>query len=180
MYVFATLQEAECITWYLYQHEAVLQHFIVAYRDWWRGLDLFEHKLQRLDQMVARNLNGSLSAGEQERFHSYISDYAGRKVTCPFLVDNTCSIYAVRPFVCAGLVAVTPAETCSWDISGINQGKYHKVEFKLEQEMPYFIQSRSPILFGCLPELVHRLLEEGYSFLAGIEGLEELRHSIPG
>ena len=177
LYVIATLQEAECITYFLYQHEAVLRHFIAAYRDWRRGLGLFEHKLPRLDQMIVKNLVGDLSAEEQERFNSDINDYTGRKVTCPFLVDNACSIYAVRPFVCASVVAVTPAEMCSWD--SINQAKYLKIELKLDQEMPYFVRSRNPILLGCLPELVYRLLEQGYSFLAGIEGLEELRHSIP-
>ena len=177
LYVFATLQEAECITYYLYQHEAVLQHFITAYRDWRRGLGVFENKLPRLERLIARNLYGELSAEEQERFSNDIDDYAGRNITCPFLLDNACSIYEVRPFVCAGVVAVTPAEKCLWGVSGINKGEYHRLGFDLEKEMPYFVRPRNPILFGCLPELVHCLLEEGYSFLAGIEGLEELRHS---
>ena len=180
LYVIASLQEAESITWYLYQHEAVLQHFLSAYRDWRRGLGMFADKLPRLDEMIARNMAGKLSAEEQERFDFHINEYAGRKAPCPFLLDRACSIHEVRPFACAGVVAVTPPELCSWGASGMDQAKYLKVEVKLDQEMPYFVRPRNPILFGSLPELVHRLLEQGYSFLAGIEGLEEFRRSIPG
>jgi Fe-S-cluster containining protein len=172
LYVTATLQEAECITYYLYQHESVLQHFITAYRDWKRRLGLFDHK--RVDQALARNLAGNLGAKEQERLSLDVSDYSRRNVRCPFLIDNVCSIYEVRPFVCAGVVAVTPTEMCTFHIAGINQAKYHRIDFNLVQEMPYFIPSRIPIVFGCMPELIHRLLAQGYSFLASIEGLEEL------
>ena len=179
LYVFATLQEAECIAHYLYRHEAVLQHFIAAYRDWRRGLGVFGNKLPRLERLIARNLYGELSAQEQERLDNDISDYAGLNITCPFLLDNACSIYEVRPFVCAGVVAVTPVEKCLWGISGVNKGEYHRLGFDLDKDMPYFIRPRNSVLFGCLPELVHSLLEQGYSFLAGIEGLEEFRHSIP-
>ena len=176
LYVLATLQEAECITYYLYQHEDKLKHFITAYPAWLRGLGLFTHKFQRVDQMIAKKLAGCLSAEEEERLTSDLTDYTGRKNYCPFLVDNICSIYEVRPFVCASLVAVTPTETCTWDVSGINQGKYHKIVFQLDQDKPYFVKSRKPIIIGCVPEMVNRLLEGGYSFLAGIEGLESLRH----
>ena len=180
LYVIASLQEAESITWYLYQHEAVLQHFLSAYRDWRRGLGTFADKLPRFDEEIARNMSGKLSAGEQERFDSHINEYAGRKVPCPFLLDNACSIHEVRPFACAGVVAVTPPDLCSWGASGMNRAKYLKIEVKLDQEKPYFVRPRNPILFGSLPEIVHILLEQGYSFLAGIEGLEEFRRSIPG
>jgi len=180
LYVIASLQEAEAITWYLYQHEAVLQHFLSAYRDWRRSLGSFADKLPRLDEEIARNMAGKLSKEEQERFDIHINEYAGRKVPCPFLVDNACSIHEVRPFACAAVVAVTPPELCSWGASGMDQAKYLKIEVKLAGEMPYFARPRNPILFGSMPELVHLLLEQGYSFLAGIEGLEEFRRSIPG
>jgi hypothetical protein len=44
--------------------------------------------------------------------------------------------------------------------------------------MPYFMKTRNPVLFGCMPELVHQLLEKGYDFLSGIEGLEDLRSRV--
>ena len=175
LYVTATLQEAECITYFLYQHETVLQHFITAYRDWERALGLFDHK--RLDQAMARNLAGELSAREIEQLGLQINDYTRRRISCPFLLDNACSIYELRPFVCAGVVAVTPTEMCTFDGTGINQARYCRIDFDPRQDMPYFLQARARnhLVFGCMPELVHRIVKEGYSFLATIDGLEEFR-----
>ena len=174
LYVFANLQEAECITHYLYQHEEVLQHFLSAYRDWRKGLGMSYSKLPRLDQMIARNLSGKLSPQEQSRFRADVDSYTACRVPCPFLIDDACSIYEVRPFVCASLVSVSPTEYCQWDTVP-SQATYYRFGFNLESDFPYFIKPRNPIVFGCMPELVHRILEEGYSFLSTIEGLEGLR-----
>jgi hypothetical protein len=94
---------------------------------------------------------------------------------CPFLMDGACSIYEVRPFGCASLVATTPEEECNYDDPAANQAKYHRFGFKRETDMPYFIQTRERIVSGCFPEMVHNILVGGYSFLASIEGLEKLR-----
>lgn len=180
LYVTASLQEAECLTWYLYQHEAALQHFLSAYRTWRQGLGMVADKLPLLDEMVVKNISGNLSAAEQEQLDSYVNEYTGRQAPCPFLIENACSIYEVRPFACGGVVAVTPPELCSLGNSGVNPARYLKIEINLDEEMPYFARTLNPILIGSLPELVHVLLVQGYSFLSCIEGLEEFRHSIPG
>ena len=177
LYVTATFQEAECITGFLYQHEATLQHFITAYRIWERKIGLFDHR--RLDQEIARSLAGDLSDSEKEQLGLRVYDYNRRRVSCPFLIDNACAIYEVRPFVCAGVVAVTPPEMCAFHVPGVSRARHRKIDFDLRQEMPYFIQSRAPVVFGCMPVLVHRILEQGYSFLGSIEGLEQLRQKKP-
>lgn len=174
LYVFTTLQEAEGIVYHLYQHEAALEHFVAAYPPWHRGLGLVGSKLPRIDRMIAKNLTTGLSGVEQNQLDADLNEYAGRQVPCPFLVDNCCSVYELRPFACAAVVAVTPPELCAPDASGTNLADYRKIEVKLDQEMPYFIKTRNPIIFGCLPAMANSLLERGYSFLAGIEGLEEL------
>ena len=173
VYVFATLQEAECISHYLYEHEDALNRFLEAYRGWRRGLGLFERKLARLGQALARSLAGELSGGEQARFQADIIEYAMRKVPCPFLAENACSIYEVRPFVCAAVAASTPPDWCSVDSESVGRAKHFKLEFNLENEMPYFMPTRSPIVFGCMPELVHNILSGGYCFLADVAGLGE-------
>jgi len=174
LYVFANLQEAECITHYLYQHEDVLQHFLSAYGSWRKDLGMFYNKLPRLDQMIARNLSGKLSTEEQSRFQADINSYTSCRTPCPFLINDACSIYEVRPFVCASLVSVSPTEYCQWDTPGANQAKYYRFGFNMEADFPYFVKPRSSIVFGCMPELVHRIIEGGYSFLSTIEGLESL------
>ncbi len=176
IYVFADLQEAECITYYLYQHEDVLQHFLSAYENWHRGLGPYHNKIARLDQMIARNMSGKLSPEEQARFAADTNGFAARHASCPFLLDNACTIYEVRPFVCSSAIATTPAEKCVFGTPGASEAKYYRYGFQIEKDRPYFVKPRNSIVFGCMPELVHRILEEGYSFLASIDGLENLRH----
>jgi Fe-S-cluster containining protein len=175
LYVFANLQEAECITYYLYQHEDVLKHFLSAYRDWHKGLGSMITKMERLNRMVAKGATERLTLPEMERFQADIHAYTMSRLPCPFLVNNDCSIYEVRPFACARLVATTPAEECQYDDPAANRAKYRHWGFKIEDDMPYFIKTRERVVSGCAPELVHSILEGGYPFLAGIEGLEKLK-----
>lgn len=174
LYVMASLQEAECIAYHLYRNEAALENFLAAYAAWQQKLGTFASKMPRLKQLIAGNLQGKLSLEDEKQFDSHVHEYTGRRNPCPFLIDNSCSIYEIRPFACAALVAITPPEKCVPDDKGINNAEYRKIEVKMDEEMPYFLKSRNPIVFGCLPELVNQLLFRGYSFLAEIEGLEEL------
>jgi hypothetical protein len=174
LYVFTTLQEAECIVNYLYRHEAVLARFISAYPAWRRGIGSSGVKLPGIHRLIKKNLTKGLTDEEQRRFDADTSRYAARQIPCPFLIDNCCSVYEVRPFACGGVVAVTSPEMCAPDASGNNLADYRKLEVILEQEMPYFLKSRNPLHFGCLPELVNSLLTRGYAFLAETEWLEEL------
>lgn len=173
LYVMASLPEAECITYHLYQDETLLRNFLAGYRTWRQKLGEFAQKMPRLEQLIARNLTGSLSGEEEKLFDSYIHEYAARRMPCPFLADNSCSIYEIRPFACASLVAVSPPEKCLPDANGINTAEYRKIEVKMDEDMPYFLKTRK-VLFGCFPELVNNLLVEGYSFLKRIEWDEDL------
>ena len=173
--VVASLQEAEAIVYYLYRHEDVLQHFLSAYRDWQKGLGPFLSRMERLDRMVAKSLYGHLTLQQMERFQADVHAYTMCHLPCPFLFNSACSIYEVRPFTCARLVATTPAEECQYDDPAANKAKYRRWGFKIEQDMPYVLQTHEPVVSGCLPEQVHRILEGGYSFLASIEGLEKLK-----
>ena len=179
LYVFANLQEAECIVNYLYRHDDALKHFLSAYGEWRKGLGGFRNKMDRLERMVGKSLTGRLAAQELERFQADIHAYTMCQLQCPFLRDGKCTIYEVRPFVCARLAATTPPEECQLEDPASNRAKYHKFAFKIEEDMPYFIQTRERIVSGCAPELVHRILEGGYSYLGSIAGLEELRHQPP-
>ncbi len=40
-------------------------------------------------------------------------DYFYENIPCPFLVDESCSIHAVRPLVCREYLVTSPAENCS-------------------------------------------------------------------
>jgi len=43
---------------------------------------------------------------------SFALEYFRQWITCPFLEDEMCSIYAERPIACREYMVVTPAESC--------------------------------------------------------------------
>ncbi len=174
LYVFATLQDAECIVYHLYRHESALKHFLSAYQLWRRKVAPIQDKLARIDRLTEKKSAQGLSDYEKNQFYADLNSYAGLGVPCPFLADNCCSVYDVRPFVCGALAAVTPPEMCSLNAASTTGPTYRKLEVKPEKDLPYFLTSRNGVIFSCLPELVNQLLERGYNFLAEIEWTEDL------
>ncbi|HMF10721.1 MAG TPA: YkgJ family cysteine cluster protein [Gemmataceae bacterium] len=73
----------------------------------------FTEALRRLDQA---GLLDRLRARDQWADPDYrkISDqYYAQGITCPFLEDESCSIYADRPATCRELLVTSPAEKCA-------------------------------------------------------------------
>ncbi|MBX7104954.1 MAG: YkgJ family cysteine cluster protein [Gemmataceae bacterium] len=48
-----------------------------------------------------------------EELHSLTRDYFVAQIPCPFLDDESCSIYEQRPATCREYVVTTPAENCA-------------------------------------------------------------------
>ena len=44
--------------------------------------------------------------------------------------------------------------------------------------MPYFARAKSNNIYSSLPFLVHRIIEEGYSALSEVPGLEGLKEAV--
>jgi Fe-S-cluster containining protein len=116
-------------------------------------------------------------AGEEEKelFDQGCTKYASARLSCPFLLEGACSIYQVRPYVCAGAGAVTPGEWCEVTHPQHNKAKYVKVPAITEPDMPYFLKHEGQEIISSMPFLVYRILTEGYDVLAEIPGLEWLR-----
>lgn len=66
-----------------------------------RGAGLYAHYMQR---DPATTHAAALAA---------VRAYMSLALTCPFLVDDACSIYAERPFVCRQYLVTSPAELCT-------------------------------------------------------------------
>ncbi|MDS4019731.1 MAG: YkgJ family cysteine cluster protein [Candidatus Competibacter sp.] len=73
----------------------------------------FENARRRLEESnLLEKLRepGSLRDGEVIPFGM---DYFHQRIACPFLEDESCSIYAERPLACREYLVVTPAEHCA-------------------------------------------------------------------
>jgi Fe-S-cluster containining protein len=102
VYVFADLQECECIVHHLYHHPETLQHFLASYHDWQERISRFERTFRRIEKVQEKILFGQATGEERRIFDADLNFYANQVIPCPFLVKNACSIYEIRPHVCAG------------------------------------------------------------------------------
>ena len=174
-YVDASLQECEAIVYHLYQHDEALRHFLAAFDGWRDRIQRIERCFRKLNNLTERSAAGLATEEEKRIIYDELVNYSLADIPCPFLAEGACSIYEVRPYVCAGLVATTPQEWCNPAHPNSSQGASYKVSLKASTDMPYFAQAKSNVIFSSLPFLVHRILEEGYDALSAVPGLEGLK-----
>ena len=96
-------------------------------------------------------------------------------IPCPFLDDNRCLIYEVRPWVCVSIAATTPAEWCH--PSHPNWSKRSIIEFYPEHpvELPfYYGNSKYHIYEVIMPFMVYQILRRGFRYLSTLRDLEGL------
>jgi Fe-S-cluster containining protein len=65
----------------------------------------------RFDQMTERAKEGRSDELARE-FISLLTSYIGEQVACPFLEDESCSIYDSRPLTCREYLVTSPAANC--------------------------------------------------------------------
>jgi len=173
-FISATIQEAEAIVYYMYHHRKVMDNFLRSYTVWRErvreGGDLFI-KPGKTNALPLKNEAGG-NSGNCELGN--LTAYAMQGIPCPFLTDGTCSIYEVRPFVCAGLVVTTPGEWCdSSNPSHIADRKvYTAYERSMFPDTPFYYGKLDKLVGAFMPIMVHNILAGGPSAISRIPGLE--------
>ena len=109
--------------------------------------------------------------------YAELLNYSLADIPCPFMAGGACTIYEVRPYACAGLVATSPREWCNPAHPNGNQVVSYMVSLQASTDMAYFAQAKSNVIFSSLPFFVHRILEEGYGALSEVPGLERLKEA---
>jgi Fe-S-cluster containining protein len=173
-YMQASLQECEAIAYYLYQHELILEAFRQKFPVWRQRLrengDIFKEcgELWQ-ERMKTANSEESLRVLREAE-----GRYLEQRIYCPFLADNACSIYEVRPFTCAALIATTPAEYC--DLRNHKRAKHYMTSTPCKSDTSFYFSHLYESVLAFMPLVVQGILENGYRLLAlipGLEGLEE-------
>ncbi len=179
-YVVASLQECEIIVYWLYHHEDALRHFLSSYQVWRARIGEVEELFNRVYSFQDRALSRETTEGERIELLVALTDYMGRGIVCPFVAGGACSIYDVRPFVCAGVVATTPPEWCLQSHPRHAEVVLYKADAHFENDAPYFRELKNKVSYGCVPYMVYTLLQGGYETLSTIPGLEEIGHEVHG
>jgi hypothetical protein len=175
LFILASLQECECIVHYLYQQEDALERFMRSFENWRERIHKIDGCFCSLNNLQSRIILGQASEEERELFRQEEEFYAEQQLPCPFLTENSCSIYEIRPYVCAGVMSVSPPDWCNPDHPSHQQMSYVKAELDLGQDIPYFVSPQDNLVFASMPFLVYRILENGWDVLSAVPGLEKLK-----
>lgn len=173
-YIYATLQECDAIVYWLSQHNDTKEIFLANYRVWRNAIRTnHEQMFKDINQVSANTLAGEANSDELKKISK---EYHQWNIGCPFLHDGACSIYPVRPLVCAGHASVSPPEQCA-PFSKISPEIIHPSLSNIEIP-PYFCERADTFISSCAPLMVYEILHGGYAYLDGIPGLTGLLHEV--
>ena len=169
LFVCATIQEAEAICYHLYGNEALLARFLENYPRW---------------RAMVKEAGDPFRPAEGEpppdttpghdRMGN-LGEYWQRRIPCPFLADDACSIYPARPIVCAGLIVTSPPEWCHPQHPDHSKKRPFQITNRalLEDRSFYGTDLQTPV-WSFMPMMVHNLLEWGLPGMPEIPEKEQL------
>ena len=112
-FIKASFQECEAIAYYLFNNESKLVDFYSVVNTWQANIYKHPSILQNLYDTERAVLNRDWNPENVEKLSKTATEYTNLGIYCPFLHDNLCLIYEVRPWACASLIATTTAEYCN-------------------------------------------------------------------
>jgi hypothetical protein len=176
-YVEATIQECEIIVYYLYKNPEALMQFLKNYPGWKERaltdsniIKEFNQIYEEISSTKTQKNKRVLEELEKRIFELHIR-YFDLHVPCPFLVENLCVIYEVRPYVCVIGYSNSPLDLCR-----INKYILPPINRSLLPEDTYYIplfyygklDIPNPLLMA---SNVHDILVKGYAHIAEVTGL---------
>jgi Fe-S-cluster containining protein len=110
-YIAVSIAHGIVIVDYLYDHKALLQRFVANYEKWHRKGSRIS---DRIDHTRNQAFSSSMPIEDVIANTRPLSEgYFETNIPCPFLVDEKCIIYEVRPLTCSGHFSVSPSKWCS-------------------------------------------------------------------
>lgn len=179
-YVEASIQECEVIVYYLYNHPEALSQFLKNYPAWIEKVSLngdISEECQKIYNEVntpsVQKNKWKMEELDKKYFDLHVR-YFDFNIVCPFLSNNECIIYNVRPFACACAYSSSPLDLCApsdkilppINRSELPEGALYTSSFyfgKLEIPSPFF-----------MPSNIYEMLDNGYTHIARMTGLTKL------
>jgi len=172
--VIASVQECEAIVYHLYRHEEALKHFLSSFKEWLGKVRAIRDVFEEIYRLAGKRFSGTISDAEEEALGDALYTYRLQDIPCPFLKEGACTIYEVRPFVCAGLIATTPPEWCNPRHPDYGRSNYLSLEPEKKSYVPYFANPEHKPCFSCLPFGVNDILQGSWGYLGKLAGCEWL------
>lgn len=176
-YVEATMQECEAIVYYLYHNERVYSMFRQKYPGWRQKIKDRGDIFRTLGQFWLKDITLENREEIMDAYLEQNKSYNEQNIYCPFLDKGLCSIYEVRPYMCASYYTTTPPEWCN--PLNPNKPKIIKalaVEVMHDRSFYYKRLTRSVVTF--MPLAVYQILMGGFLYLSDVPGLENLPYEV--
>lgn len=173
-YVGASLQECDAIVYWLSQRDNVRNAFLTQYPSWRKSIRNHEDVFGQVNQAGSDSMSRLYDARASGVFMQKAEAYFQLNILCPFLYNGACSIYPVRPFVCASLVAISPPEYCKSSSASAPVLLLGAPSPDLHPS--YFRGPQDSVMFSPAALLVHEIINGGFIYLndlPGMNGLEE-------
>jgi Fe-S-cluster containining protein len=170
----ASLQECEAIVYFLYKNDDVFNAFLKRYPKWREALrrngDIFKSCLPLWQsEITPDNEQAVKQLCDQE-----IRRYYKQDIPCPFLQDNLCSIYSVRPYACAALIAFSQPDLCR-SASQTLSDNLLVYPSDVEYENSFYYGKLGDRILSFMPLTVYEILKNGTYYLSQVvPGLENL------
>lgn len=73
-----------------------------------------EHRLQKIQEECFSEglIEAFFTSQTDEDVNNVVKQYFDRNIWCPFIENDLCTIYSIRPFACREFNAITPHERC--------------------------------------------------------------------
>lgn len=158
-YVAVSFAQGIVIVDYLYKRKELLKQFLDNYEEWRTDGEAIAGEIDRIriDALSSSKPTQQIMVETRPLSNRYLES----NIRCPFLVDDKCSIYEVRPLACSGHHSVSPPEYCAPasqqkpDIRNSvpnNENLVEIIRLAGSQAMLYELT---------LPVMVYRILTEG-------------------
>jgi len=162
-YVTVSLAQGIVIVDHLYNRKDLLKQFLDGYETWRKDGESISADI---DRIRIHALSSSIPT------HQVFTDtrdlsarYLAKNIRCPFLVDDKCSIYPVRPLSCSGHHSVSPPDWCAPAAQKQPDIQHATAADEDLIAMIQLADSRLTLYELALPTMVYRLLTEGSSAL---------------
>ncbi len=174
-HIASSLQESEAIVYYLYGNDEAFSNFTQNYPIWRESFRKHESLLEDIGRLHSEPSNLGPTEEWRKAVDGAAWEYSRLNIPCPFLMEGSCSIYEVRPWCCASVVATSPADWCA----GANEKvpKTCIVDIDYTEEPPYF-RNHDAHAFSNTPIGVYQILVSGTKWISQIPGLENLHRAF--
>ena len=161
-FIAARLEECDAIVIYLYLYPELMNRFLKKYDDWHEKITSGDNILKKISRTYQKVLKTSLPE-DKKRFELLALEYARKHALCPFLNNDECIIYPVRPYTCSTYTIISDKKYCD---PNLPEEEYIKNKLKIKPdknplycETEYFAGFKKRFTLGPLQTLVYHILK---------------------